>query len=443
MGANVEKEGGMASSMPAAGTADAGTPGSMGDVRRGNLALVLGRIAHSGAATHLTRAQIASVTGLTKASVSSLVLDLLDAGIVREIGLNPQGERGRPGVGLELNPARAVMGMEINVDYISAGVMDLAGNLLLQETREQDNRRAAPDDVAAALAELAAGLRDAAEAQGVRILGGGLAVPGLVDDKTGTVITAPNLSWTSATLDLAALLPDVPLGTTLFNEANAAALAELRYRPAGDADFLFISGEVGVGGGLVIGSELFTGPHGHAGELGHVVVQPEGTLCSCGGTGCLETVAGQDAIFAAAGIPQHRNAGRLPAPDPSGRMPSVRGQEAPGPSRSDSLAQLLSALAAGDGEALAAVGRAGHYLGVAVASTVRLLNIPSVVLGGHFAILGKWITPALWDSLERYAPGKVPARNISLSAVGQAGALLGAAGSVVRSLVEAPHRLQG
>jgi predicted NBD/HSP70 family sugar kinase len=220
-------------------------------------------------------------------------------------------------------------------------------------------------------------------------------------------------------------------------------LAELRYRPAGDADFLFISGEVGVGGGLVIGSELFTGPHGHAGELGHVVVQPEGTLCSCGGTGCLETVAGQDAIFAAAGIPQHRNAGRLPAPDPSGRMPSVRGQEAPGPSRSDSLAQLLSALAAGDGEALAAVGRAGHYLGVAVASTVRLLNIPSVVLGGHFAILGKWITPALWDSLERYAPGKVPARNISLSAVGQAGALLGAAGSVVRSLVEAPHRLQG
>lgn len=426
----------MASSAPAAGSPEAGTPGSMGDVRRGNLALVLGRIALSGAGMHLTRAQIAAATGLTKASVSSLVLDLLDAGIVREIGLNPQGERGRPGVGLELNPARGVMGMEINVDYISAGVTDLAGNLLLQETREQDNRGATPGSVAAALADLAAGLRDRAEAQGVRVLGGGLAVPGLVDAKTGTVLTAPNLGWDSAALDLAVVLPDVPLGTTLFNEANAAALAELRYRPAGDADFLFVSGEVGVGGGLVIGSELFTGPHGHAGELGHVVVQPEGTLCSCGGTGCLETVAGQDAIFAAAGIPTQMAPGGSAV---SGLAPGPSGS---GPTRSESLAQLLTALAARDADALAAVARAGYYLGVAVASTVRLLNIPSVVLGGHFAILGEWIRPALSESLARYAPGKVPAGNISLSAVGQAGALLGAAVSVVRSLVEAPHRLQ-
>jgi len=433
----------MASSAPAAGTHDAGTPGNMADVRRGNLALVLGRIAMSGAGMHLTRAQIAAATGLTKASVSSLVLDLIDAGVVREIGLNPQGERGRPGVGLELNPSRGVLGMEINVDYISAGVIDLAGNLLLQETREQDNRNASSGSVAAALADLAAGLRRAAEAQGVRILGGGLAVPGLVDDKTGTVITAPNLGWNSATLDLAIVLPDVPLGTTLFNEANAAALAELRYRPAGDADFLFVSGEVGVGGGLVIGSELFMGPHGHAGELGHVVVQPEGTVCSCGGTGCLETVAGQDAIFAAAGIPPQSATGRMASSDPAESGRAGAGTSGQGPSRSESLAQLLSALAAGDTDALAAVRSAGLHLGVAVAATVRLLNIQSVVLGGHFAILGEWIAPALSDSLARYAPGKVPAGNISLTAVGQAGALLGAAGSVVRSLVDAPHRLQG
>ncbi|MET4588601.1 ROK family protein [Arthrobacter sp. 754] len=416
----------MASSAPAAGTPEHGMPGNMGDVRRGNLALVMGRIAHSKAGTHLTRAQIAAATGLTKASVSSLVLDLLDAGIVREVGLNPQGERGRPGVGLELDPANGVMGMEVNVDYISAGVTDLAGNLLLQETVEQDNRTASPVAVTAALAGLAAGLRASAEAQGVRVLGGGLAVPGLVDDKTGTVITAPNLGWNNETLDLHALLPDVRLGTTLFNEANAAALAELRYRPAGRADFLFVSGEVGVGGGLVIGSELFTGPHGHAGELGHVVVEPDGAACSCGGRGCLETVAGQDAIFAAAGISPRRQANR---------------QASAGPSRSESLDQLLSLITGGDADALAAVVRAGHFLGVAVASSVRLLNISSVVLGGHFALLGEWIMPALTESLATYAPGKVLPGNISLSAVGQAGALLGAAGSVVTSLVEAPHRL--
>ncbi|PTT66853.1 MarR family transcriptional regulator, partial [Arthrobacter sp. HMWF013] len=183
----------------------------MGDVRRANLALVLGRIAQADAGTHLTRAQIAVATGLTKASVSSLVLDLIEAGIIREIGLNPQGERGRPGVGLELNPANAVLGMEINVDYISAGLTDLAGNLLFQESREQDNRGAAPAAVAAALGRLAAELRDAAEAEGVRVLGGGLAVPGLVDDKSGTVIAAPNLGWNNESLDLQALLPGVPL----------------------------------------------------------------------------------------------------------------------------------------------------------------------------------------------------------------------------------------
>lgn len=409
-----------------AGSAERGMPGNMGDVRRANLALVLGRIATAGAGTHLTRAQIAVATGLTKASVSSLVLDLIDAGIIREIGLNPQGERGRPGVGLELNPANAVMGMEINVDYISAGLTDLAGNLLLEESQEHDNRGTAPETVAAALARLAAELRAAAESRGIRVLGGGLAVPGLVDDKSGTVITAPNLGWNNESLDLRVLLPDVPLGTTLFNEANAAALAEVRHRPAGGADFLFVSGEVGVGGGLVIGSELFTGPHGHAGELGHVVVQPEGAACSCGGRGCLETVAGQDAIFVAAGVAPKR---------------LQNGKPSAAPSRSESLAQLLAALAAGDADALDAVARAGHYLGVAVASTVRLLNISSVVLGGHFAILAEWIVPALSESLTTYAPGKVLPGSISLSAVGQAGALLGAAGSVVRALVEAPHRL--
>jgi predicted NBD/HSP70 family sugar kinase len=422
----------MANPAAAASASEIGSPGSMGDVRRSNLALVLGRIAQSDSGTHLTRAQVAAATGLTKASVSSLVLDLLDAGIIREIGLNPQGERGRPGVGLELNPARGVMGMEINVDYISAGLTDLSGTLLLQETRERDNRNSPAGAVVATLAALAADLRRSAQAHGVRVLGGGLAVPGLVDARTGTVIMAPNLGWAMEALDLGALLPDVPLGTTLFNEANAAALAELRYRPAGGADFLFVSGEVGVGGGLVIGSELFTGPDGHAGELGHVVVQPEGAACSCGGTGCLETVAGQDAIFAAAGIP-----GRAPSSAES--LSSDRA--ASGPSRSESLSELLAALAEGDAAALEAVSRAGHYLGVAVVSTVRLLNISSVVLGGHFAVLGEWIRPALSDSLAKYAPGKVMPENISLSAVGQAGALLGAAGSVVRSLVEAPHRL--
>jgi predicted NBD/HSP70 family sugar kinase len=404
--------------VPAAVLNESAVPGSMGDVRRSNLALVLGRIAQASADTHLTRAQVASATGLTKASVSSLVLELLEAGLVREIGLNPQGERGRPGVGLQLNPDRAVMGMEINVDYIAAGVIDLAGTLLVQEIQERDNRDSDSGPVMDALALLAATVASAAGKRGVRILGGGLAVPGLVDAATSRVLLAPNLGWTGVDLDLARLLPGTALGVALFNEANAAALAELQHRQAnGGSGFLFVSGEVGVGGGLVIGAELFTGPEGHAGEVGHVVVDPDGSLCSCGGTGCLETVAGQDAIFTAAGISGSRT-------------------------RSENMSALVDSLTAGEPGALLAVDRAGKYLGMALASTARVTDIGSVVLGGHFAVLDPWLRAPLVASLEKYAPGRIAAEQVSLTAVGQAGALLGAAGSVVRSLVEAPYLVQ-
>ncbi|BCW79026.1 MULTISPECIES: ROK family protein [unclassified Arthrobacter] len=405
--------------MPAPAAAGSGSPapGNVGDVRRSNLALVLGAIAEFPPGTHPSRAQVAGATGLTKASVSSLVLDLLDAGVIREIGLNPQG-RGRPGVGLELSPSRAVMGMEVNVDYISAAVVDLSGKVLRREVRERDNRNSPDKPVLAALAGLAARVRGAAGEQGVDVVGGGLAVPGLVDPARARVLTAPNLGWVNVDLDLYALLPETALGVALFNEANAAALAELRHRPDRAANFLFVSGEVGVGGGIVIGSELFTGPGGHAGEVGHIVVDPDGGHCSCGGTGCLETVAGQDAIFIAAGL----------APD--------------GSSRSAAMSALLQALEGGAPKAVSAVERAGRCLGIALASTARVVDIDSVVLGGHFAVLEPWLRAPLLDSLQKYAPGKYASEQVTVSAVGEFGALLGAAGSVIRSLVDAPHRLQ-
>ncbi|MHC6593681.1 ROK family protein [Arthrobacter sp. C152] len=403
--------------MPAQAVAgsEGAAPGSMGDVRRSNLALVLGKIADAPPGTHPSRAQVAAASGLTKASVSSLVVELLDAGIIREVGLNPQG-RGRPGVGLVLDPGRAVLGMEINVDYIAAAVVNLSGAVLVRQVQERDNRGGRHLPVLAALAGLAARVRSAAGEQGVDVLGGGLAVPGLVDPAIARVLTAPNLGWENVDLDLPALLPEAPLGVALFNEANAAALAELRRRPATASDFLFVSGEVGVGGGLVIGSELFTGPAGHAGEVGHVVVEPEGARCSCGGTGCLETVAGQDAIFAAAGVAAA--------------------------SRMAGMAALLGALAAAEPQALAAVERAGRHLGIALASTCRVVDIGSVVLGGHFAILDPWLRAPLLAALDKYAPGRFSDAQVAVSAVGEAGALLGAAGSVIRSLVDAPHRIQ-
>lgn len=401
-------------------------PGSVGDVRRGNLARVLGAIALADANEYPTRAQLATLTGLTKASVSSLVADLISQHLVKEIGQHRDGERGRPGVGLSLDPTRCVLGMEVNVDYISVGLVELSGQLLSHTLRRQNNRASDPEKVVETLTQLVVEICQAAQAQGLSILGGALAIPGLVDAGGNKILRAPNLGWDAVELNLSALLPEAPLGVSLHNEANASALAQQHLNPRAAANFLFVSGEVGIGGGLVIDSELFLGPQGHAGELGHVLVQPEGERCSCGARGCLETVAGQDAIFRAAGI----------GPKDAGSSPKTSAE-----SRVTSLAQLQLALRNQDPQAVAAVSRAGQSLAMAVASAVRLFDVSTVVLGGHFADLGPWILPLFERSLQMYAPAAIAPENISLSSLGTTGALVGAAYSVVRSLLEAPQRL--
>lgn len=393
-------------------------PGRVEDVRRGNLVRVLAALsqARSDPQRYPTRADLASLTGLTKASVSSLVAELADSGLVTESGATRDGERGRPGVGLELSAGRGVVGMEINVDYISAGVLDLGGTLRAHRTLECGNRGQPPGSVMALLAGLVSDVAAEAALAGIEILGGVLAVPGLVDTATGTVSSAPNLHWREVTLELDGLLPAAPLGTVLHNEANCAALGELWYGHGLDfQDYLFVSGEVGVGGGLVIGSRLFSGPRGQAGEVGHVVVEPSGPACSCGGRGCLETFAGQEAIFSEAGI----------APGAA----SVR------------LTDLAERLVAGDAAATSAVERAGHYLGIAAASTARLMNLSAVVLGGHFTRMGPWIAPAVLRSLADYAPGVVGPSRVAVSELGQSAALLGAAGTALRTVLAAPHSL--
>lgn len=394
------------------------SPGRVGDVRRQNLALVLAGIQGHGGAT---RAQLAAESGLTKASVSSLVADLLESGLVREANVTRDGERGRPGTGIVLNPARGALATEINVDYLAVGVLDFTGELVFHETLERHNRGGKLADILPLISAMAQRVATKASGTGVELLGGELVVPGLVDAERKVVLAAPNLGWTDVDLseELPKLLPDAPFGVSLSNEANSAALAELWFghQAIGDRfrDFLYVSGEVGVGGGLVMDSQLFAGPQGHAGEIGHVVVNPDGPLCACGGHGCLETFAGQEAIYSAAGIDRD--------------------------SSMQHMAHLLQRAHDGDKLAVSAVEQAGRYLGIAVASTARVANVSAVVLGGHFSALEEWIGPALRRSLDHYAPGLIPEANVAFSGLGQTGALIGAAASSVRRILGNPYKL--
>ena len=168
-----------------------------------------------------------------------------------------------------------------------------------------DNRGRSVDEVLDRLGELARGALQEVQAQGLRPIGATVAVPGLVDIARGELLIAPNLHWSDVPLveQLRERIatPDLQIGVD--NEANLAALAELWEGAAtGISDFMYCSGEIGVGGGLVLGGELFRGYRGFGGEFGHTTVEPDGLPCACGSRGCLETRAGLEPLLAAAGI---------------------------------------------------------------------------------------------------------------------------------------------
>lgn len=376
-------------------------------MRASNLALVLGELADAGA---LTRAQLATRTGLTKSSISGLVADLIGAGLVAESAgtSTPTRDRGRPSslIGLDRQGA-AGLGLEVNVDYLAAVVVDLQGAPRYRHVVSRDNRgasAAAVTGVIDSLAELAAAAGRAAAEQQLDLAGACIAVPGAVDPEGGRT-TAPNLSWTEVALGdlMTERLPLTPLGVAVDNEANLAALGELWFGGQAPDDFVHVSGEIGIGGGLVVGGRLFRGAHARAGELGHIVIDPDGPTCSCGGRGCLERLAGQEAITAAAGVAD-RDA-------------------------------LLAACGADDARAVAAVRDAGGRLGVALASVVNLLDPAAVVLGGLFADLAPWLRPTVEESLTRHRPSPP---TVLASRIGADAAVRGASGSVVRRVLADP-----
>ncbi|MGW0504200.1 ROK family protein [Micromonospora sp. NPDC003241] len=390
-----------------------------GSLRELNLALVLGRIA--AADRPPSRAALAAETGLTRATVSAVVEDLVAGRLVTEAEPTPRAGAGRPARGLVLaGDGPAGLGLEINVDYLAACVVDLSGEVRHHTVHRADLRPVSPTDALARLARLAARARADADAQGLTLAGAALGVPGLVDD-TGRVRLAPNLSWRDVPVpELLAAHP--PLTETVAgvpalvvdNEANLAALSEL-HAGAGPGSFLHLSGEVGIGAGIVLDGALFRGVRGWSGEIGHIPVRPDGPPCRCGGRGCLERYAGQEAILAAAGL---------------------AGADLPADTAPMRLAQLAEA---GEPAARHALHEAGTAIGITVSSVINLLDLDTVVLGGGYAPLAPWIRPPVLAEIERRvltaAWSPVTVRPATLGATAAA---VGAAGSVVRRIIARP-----
>jgi predicted NBD/HSP70 family sugar kinase len=392
----------------------AGSRADQTTVRRANLGIVLQQIA---AGEPRSRARVAAETGLTRGTVSSLVGELIELDLLRESdGDSRSGRVGRPGQALELADRVVAIGLEVNVDYLAVCVEDITGTVRLERRVHAANRSSSHGPVLKRLARMAAEALAEAEAQSLLPVGAVVAVPGLVEERTGRLLRAPNLGWTDIALadELAAHLPGLPVRAD--NEASLAALFEHWQGVAqGVDDFVCVFGEVGVGGGIFVGGELFRGAHGYGAELGHLSVDPDGPPCKCGARGCLETFAGQEAIAMRAGLDISEGGTR------------------------NLTDELVSRAAGGDASVLRSLSDAGRYLGMGLASAVNLFDVDVVVLGGCFGPLAPWLRSEVQAVLDERVLSTGWSRcEVRVSESGEGAAVRGAAALTLMSVLAEP-----
>jgi predicted NBD/HSP70 family sugar kinase len=394
---------------------DTGSPAALAvqrvdqaQVRASNLALVARTIYAAEPAP--TRAAVAAATAMTRSTVSRLVDDLVAGGVVTELSQVSRAGRGRPGTPLAAAPGRFVaLGLQIDVDYLAALVVDLRGDRLAQRIVTDDLRRSRPGPVLERVASLAQELVAELPA-GTVVAGAGVALPGIVTAQSGMLLHAPNLGWSD--VDVAAAIDPARIGgvrVTAGNEADLAAVTVSQTRPghpSGLQDFIHLSGEAGIGGAIVLGGIPLAGRHGWGGEIGHVTVDPAGPACPCGSTGCLEQYAGKPALLAAARL----------APDTP-------------------MSELADRAGRGEPTASAALDQAAWALGCALAGVVNIVDVPVIVLGGHLrdvaelvaprveatlrqrVLSARWVPPTLRRAPAATAPGAVGGAYLELEKV--------------------------
>ena len=377
---------------------------SSADVRRSNLALVLSQLHADGV---LSRSQLAARTGLTRSAIQALVGALADEGLVSQSRATSDGSPGRPSAHVRPVAIAAVaIAAEIAVDTVTVATVGLGGAVVARTTVPRSRRASVDATVGQLVSAIEAAL--AALAPSTRLVGIGVAVAGQVDRRTGAVSLAPNLGWRDVELGErlrrrlgATLGPDVVI--RIGNEAQLGALAEHRRGAArGVDDVLYVAGEVGVGGGVILGGSLYAGSGGTAGEIGHFVVNADGAPCRCGADGCWETEVSEGALLERAG--RRADGGRR------------------------EVDEVVAAAAAGEEWATAAMRETARWVGVGVGSLCNVIDPELVVLGGWFTHAATSVLPGVIEAAQSVAlPAPRQHVRIVPAQLGDDASLLGAA----------------
>jgi Transcriptional regulator/sugar kinase len=365
---------------------------------------------------------------LNKSTVSSLVDELLERGLVHEIGSNAGGA-GRPATLLEVDPqAGHIIGVELGVDFVSVAVTDFFGNIIWRRREDADST----EDQEKMINQTLRIVKDAmsfGKKKNFHFLGLGLATPGTVDLNEGLLIFAPNLHWRNVPFGKI-FSEQTKLKVFVENDANAAAIAEHLFGTARRCqNFIFVFAGVGIGGGLFLNGRLYRGNNGYAGEIGHspIMAEPSQTVCHCGNRGCWETYANQYSII-------QRIQARLEVKR-SSIIPKLMTDQ----NSVLSIPLIKQAADAGDIEAVESFNEAGQAMGQGFAGLINIFNPEMIILGGPLSVAGEYLLPAIKETVARHSLPEIDRQaEVLLSPFGPDASLIGAIAIVVDDALSHP-----
>ena len=362
----------------------------------------------------LSRAEIAQRSGLNKATVSSLVNELIDEELIFESGPGESNGGRRPVMLLFNESAGYSIGVDIGVNYIFGIVTDLVGNVIYEHHTSINHL---PFEVLIShVKETIRALIQHTPASRYGVVGIGVGVPGITD-RNGKVLLAPNLNWKDIDL-LGILREEFPYPILIENEANAGAYGEKRFGAGQNNDHIvYVSVGIGIGVGLIMQGGLYQGINGYSGESGHMTIVANGEKCTCGNKGCWEAYASEYALLKEAKQFEHL----------SGL----------------NLEELIQMADANDPVSIKLFHKIGSNIGIGVTNLIKTLNPQQIIIGNRLAKAQHLIEEAIKESVScQTMPFHLADLQINFSNLSTYSTAIGASAFIIEDFLKISNQQQ-
>lgn len=364
------------------------------------------------AATGISRTDLAEEMGLTRAAVTLIINDLIENGVILEAESRAI-PNGRPPVVLEINPKRGlVAAVDMGATHINIAIADFSAKIIEEISLPFDIKQG-PQICLAEASRIMQELLDRSGINISEIMAVGVGVPGPVVKDAGMVMSPPIMPGWDRFPILKTLEKEWGCPVSLNNDAELGALGEWAYGAGrGEKNLAFIKVGSGIGAGLIINQQIYGGTTGSAGEIGHITIEENGPLCTCGNHGCMEAFAGGNAIALQARKMVESGKRTLLSKIP---IENITAQE------------VAESARRGDLPSQEIIMRAGTFIGIAIAGLVNLFNPGAVIIGGGVAQAGDLLTTSIRQAVrERSLHASEQSVHITTAMLGQRSSLIGA-----------------